>query len=229
MSVRIGGIAVVARIDAIASRYPGGLTAYEADASWAVTCDESLVAVSCADSAEARSWIDRAVTSGIAAEQFVVIDALNPQQHAPWLTVQPVDAEIEISLNAAHSPAQRFDELSRSDSGLHYVRERRGGLMRVLTDSELADFNDPPPCPECAEQFGCEHFNVAREPLLSDADVDAEVPQEWSAFAKEYGVSRADIERLQRVERVEGEYRLMNGAQSDMRMLELVLLLNDAR
>ena len=44
----------------------------------------------------------------------------------------------------------RFDHLSRSESGLHYVREKKGGVARVLTDSELQDFNDPPPCPECA-------------------------------------------------------------------------------
>ena len=51
---------------------------------------------------------------------------------------------------------ERFDILSSSESGLSYVREKRGGLMRVLTESELQDFNDPPPCPQCAEQFGCE-------------------------------------------------------------------------
>ena len=41
--------------------------------------------------------------------------------------------------------AQRFDLLSSSESGLSYVREKRGGTMRVLTETELADFNDPPP------------------------------------------------------------------------------------
>jgi hypothetical protein len=123
----------------------------------------------------------------------------------------------------------RFDLLSRSDSGLTFVRERKGGVTRVLTESELADFADPPPCPECAEQFGCEHFNCASEPLLSDDEIASEVPHEWQQFAKDYGVSRQDLERLRNVEQFEGEYRLASDAPSDMRMRELVLLLNDAR
>jgi hypothetical protein len=125
----------------------------------------------------------------------------------------------------------RFDILSRSDSGLSYVRERRGGVMRVLTESELADFGgDPPPCPQCAEQFGCEHYNCAGEPLLSDAETEAAVPDEWRGFARDHGVSRADLERLRLIERAgeEGEYRLAGGT-ADMRTLELVLLLNEAR
>ena len=62
---------------------------------------------------------------------------------------------------------RRFDVLSKSASGLSYVRERRLGVTRVLTPSELEDFNDPPQCIECGEQFGCEHFNCAGEPLLT--------------------------------------------------------------
>lgn len=124
---------------------------------------------------------------------------------------------------------KRFDLLSRSDSGLHYVRERRGGITRVLTESELADFDDPPPCPECAEQFGCEHFNCAGEPLLAEADIEAVVPREWQAFAKDYGLSREDLGRLAAIEVHEGEYRLAANAAADMRTRELVLLLNDAR
>jgi hypothetical protein len=125
----------------------------------------------------------------------------------------------------------RFDILSRSDSGLSYVRERKGGVMRVLTESELADFGDPPPCPHCAEQFGCEHFNCAGEPLLDDAQVEAEVPDEWRSFARDNGISRGDLERLRLIERAgeEGEYRLAGTAQADMRALELVLLLNETR
>jgi hypothetical protein len=125
----------------------------------------------------------------------------------------------------------RFDILSRSDSGLSYVRERRGGVMRVLTESELADFGDPPPCPQCAEQFGCEHFNCAGEALLSDVEVEAEVPGQWRGFARDVGVSRGDLERFRRIERAgeEGEYRLVGGTPADMRTLELVLLLNEAR
>ena len=93
-------------------------------------------------------------------------------------------------------PFRRFDMLSKSASGLSYVRERRLGVTRVLTPSELEDFNDPPPCAECGEQFGCEHFNCAGEPLLTENEIDAEVPREWSTFARDYGVSRGDLVRL---------------------------------
>jgi len=120
----------------------------------------------------------------------------------------------------------RFDHLSRSTSGLHYVRERKGGVMRVLTESELADFDDPPPCPECSEQFGCEHFNCAGEPLLSESEVETTVPGEWMPFAKAFGVSRPDLERLRVIERHEDEYRIATGTTPDVRTLEMVLLLN---
>lgn len=123
----------------------------------------------------------------------------------------------------------RFEHLSRSESGLHYVREKKGGVARVLTDSELQDFSDPPPCPECAEQFGCDHFNCAGEPLLADSEIEGNVPAEWTAFAKDYGVSRNDLERLRLVEQHEGEWRLKEPAGADMRTQELVLLLNEAR
>ena len=127
-------------------------------------------------------------------------------------------------------PAKRFDLLSRSDSGLSYVRERRGGLTRVLTDEELAEFDDPKPCPECAEQFGCEHFNCAGEPLLGDPQVDAEVPAEWRDFARDYGLSREDLGRLATIVRDEaGEYATTALPPHDLRTLELVLLLNEAR
>ena len=106
---------------------------------------------------------------------------------------------------------QRFDMLSSSESGLTYVREKRGGVMRVLTESELADFNDPPPCPQCAEQFGDEVASVT--------------PPEWIAFAKACGISREDLDRLKLIEEHEGEYRVAPGA--DMRTQEIVLLLNE--
>lgn len=121
----------------------------------------------------------------------------------------------------------RFEHLSRSNSGLHYVRERKGGVMRVLTESELADFNDPPPCPECAEQFGCDHFNCAGEPLLDDALLESLAPPEWIAFAKQAGVSERDLDRLRVIERHEDEYRVAAGVNADVRTLELVLLLNE--
>jgi hypothetical protein len=121
----------------------------------------------------------------------------------------------------------RFDLLSSSESGLTYVREKRGGLLRVLTESELADFDDPPPCPECAEQFGCEHFNCAGEPILSEDEVEASAPPEWLAFAKECGISRQDVDRFKLIEEHEGEHRVAAGA--DMRTQELALLLNEGR
>jgi hypothetical protein len=124
---------------------------------------------------------------------------------------------------------QRFDVLSKSASGLSYVRERRLGVTRVLTPSEVEDFNDPPQCVECGEQFGCEHFNCAGEPALTETEVDAEVPREWVSFAKEYGLSRGDLARLHRIERSEGEYRMADHDNADMRTLELMLLLNEAR
>jgi len=125
--------------------------------------------------------------------------------------------------------SDRFDILSRSASGLSYVRERKLGIDRVLTPSELEDFDDPTPCPQCAEQFGCEHFNCAGEPLLSEAETEAAVPPQWRPFAGECGVSAADVERFGHIECVDGEYRLADGSKSDVRMLELVLLLNEAR
>ena len=124
--------------------------------------------------------------------------------------------------------SERFDILSSSESGLHYVREKRGGVMRVLTESELQDFNDPPPCPQCAEQFGCEHLNCAGEPLLGEGELESNVPAEWIAFAKENGVSRGDLERLRVIERGDDGYRVASGVSADMRTLEIVLLLNDA-
>ena len=121
----------------------------------------------------------------------------------------------------------RFDVLSTSTSGLSYVREKKSGVMRMLTESELADFADPPPCPACAEQFGCEHRNCAGETMLSDAEIDAEVPATWVTFAREHGVSRGDLERLRQIENLEGQYRAAPGA--DMRTHELVVLLNEER
>lgn len=121
----------------------------------------------------------------------------------------------------------RFVFLSKSNSGLNYVREKKGGVMRVLTESELADFDDPPPCPQCAEQFGCEHMNCAGEALLAENELEGTVPAEWMQFAKDNGVSGKDLERLHDVEEHEGEYRVRAGITADMRLLEIVLLLNE--
>jgi hypothetical protein len=120
----------------------------------------------------------------------------------------------------------RFDYLSQSESGLSYVREKRGGITRVLTESELADFNDPAPCPSCGEQFGCDHFNCAGEPLLDDERTAHAVPEQWQRFARAEGVSEQDIERLRQLEEHDGVYRIKQGAATDMRMQEILLLLN---
>ena len=127
-------------------------------------------------------------------------------------------------------PFQRFDVISTSERGLNYVRDRKAHVTRVLTPDELADFSqDPKPCEECGEQFGCEHFNCAGEPLLAETDLEP-VPEKWRPFAREYGVSTQDLARLEHVELHEGEWRLAHdGAASDMRMQELVILLNEFR
>ena len=59
-------------------------------------------------------------------------------------------------------------------------------------------------------------------------DVETVVPETWRAFARAVGVSLNDLERLRVVECHEGEYRLVPNAPSDMRTLELVLLLNES-
>jgi hypothetical protein len=226
MSIRITGSTVVVKKAAIETAFRGGIVAYEALAPAPVRKDDELIAIAFDDGSAAASWAQRLAMHGVA--DVAVIDAAHPIPHG-WLDVQPGSGGEEVAASL-RLPVRRFDVLSKSDSGLHYVRERRGGVMRVLTSSELADFDDPPPCPRCAEQFGCEHFNCAGEPLLTEAEIVAEVPKWWTTFAREYGLSRADLERLVTIEAAgeEGEYHT-TGADPDMRTLELVLLLNDAR
>jgi hypothetical protein len=125
-------------------------------------------------------------------------------------------------------PFQRLEILSRSESGLHFVRDRNGNILRQLTEEELRDFaSDPKPCDECGEQFGCDHYNIAGERLLSDVEIDTDVPLEWRVFARDAGISRKDLERLTTIARDGEEYHAH--ADADMRTLELALLLNDAR
>jgi glycine/D-amino acid oxidase-like deaminating enzyme len=225
MSIRITGSTVVVKKAAIETGFRGGIVAYEAMAPAPVRKDDELIGVAFDDGSAAESWAQRLAMNGLT--DVAVIDATHPIPHG-WLDVQPGDGTEDAA--ASLRPVRRFDVLSRSDSGLHYVRERRGGVMRVLTTSELADFDDPPPCPRCAEQFGCEHFNCAGEPLFTEAEIVAEVPKEWTAFARDYGLSRADLERLLTIKPAgeEGEFHTTS-ADPDMRTLELVLLLNDAR
>jgi hypothetical protein len=226
MSIRITGSTVVVKKAAIESAYRGGLAAYEAAAPAPVRKDDELIAVAFDDGAAAKSWVQRLTLSGLT--DIALVDVASPIPNG-WLDVQAGDGEAEGTTASLRIPVRRFDVLSKSDSGLHYVRERRGGVMRVLTASEIADFDDPPPCPRCAEQFGCEHFNCAGEPLLTDAEIDTGVPAAWVTFAREYGLSLPDLDRLQTIQPdIEGEFHTKN-PDPDMRTLELVLLLNDAR
>jgi len=144
-----------------------------------------------------------------------------------WLAGDARGEETAELLPVERPPFQRLEILSRSESGLHYVRERKSGILRQLTEEELHDFNDPPPCVECGEQFGCEHFNCAGEPLLSDDEIDARVPDGWRFFARAAGISLRDIDRLATISECEGEYRVAANVESDMRTMELVLLLNE--
>lgn len=122
----------------------------------------------------------------------------------------------------------RFDILSRSESGLTYVRERRSGIVRTLTEEELRDFDDPKPCEECGEQFGCDHYNCAGERLLDDGEIDEAVPAEWRALARGEGLSRNDMARLLTIQRTpEGTHQVVTDAASDMRTMELALLLDE--
>lgn len=213
MTLPIRGISTVIRRTALSDAPPNAAV------------DEHLVAVPFDRAADAERYVDELLRGGIGAADVAIIDPAAGAVDCSWL-------DFHDGAVALRTQTPRFDLLSQSDSGLHYVRERRGGLTRVLTPEELAEFDDPPPCPQCAEQFGCEHFNCAGEPLLGDAEVEAEVPREWLVFAKDNGVSREDLARLAKIvhDEEENEYRLRDGVtQPDMRLLELVLLLNDAQ
>lgn len=219
MSIRITGNTVVAKKAAIEEHFRGGLAAYEASAPAAVRKDDELIAVAFEDGAAAESWMKRLLLNGVT--DVALLDATTPIPQG-WLEVNGGEASLRV-------PVRRFDVLSKSDSGLHYVRERRGGVMRVLTESEIADFDDPPPCPQCAEQFGCDHYNCAGEALFNEGEIATEVPAQWVTFARDHGLSRNDLERLGGIAQGgDGEYHA-TGVNPDMRTLELVLLLNDAR
>src|SRR5436190_14098031 len=116
----------------------------------------------------------------------------------------------------------RFDVLSRSESGLHYIRETKSGIVRTLTDEELHDLEEPKPCEECGEQFGCDHYNCAGERLLDEVEIDDAVPAEWRMLAREEGLSRNDVGRLLTIQRTpEGKHQVAPAAPSDMRTMEL--------
>ena len=122
----------------------------------------------------------------------------------------------------------RFQILSRSESGLSYVRETKSGIVRTLTEEEIRDLEDPKPCEECGEQFGCAHYNCAGERLLEEGEIDDVVPAEWRALARGEGLSRNDVGRLQTIRRSpEGRHGVAPDAASDMRTMELTLLLDE--
>src|ERR1043166_5158009 len=109
----------------------------------------------------------------------------------------------------------RFDILSRSESGLSFVREKKSGIVRTLTEEELRDFEDPKPCEECGEQFGCDHYNCAGERLLEDSEIDGAVPAEWRALARGEGLSLQDMARLSTIRRgAEGRHEVAPDAAS---------------
>jgi hypothetical protein len=244
MSVPVSSRSVVVRKEAIEARIEGGVVKALADShATSVFADHDLLALSFNAHAHRNAFLDMLKRRGVEAENIALFDVDEVAgANASWLEIEASaglrgtawlrgadrsDAAEPIEL--PHAPYQRHEILSRSESGLHFVRERKSGILRQLTDAELQDFSDPRPCPECGEQFGCEHFNCAGEPLLADDDITAEVPEQWMAFAREAGVSRADLERLRSIEQHDGEYRLAGETSSDMRMLELVLLLNESR
>lgn len=239
MSVRVRSGSVVVRSAAL-DGHPDLVSRSRAVAS---SSDGTLTAQSFAGEADRRAWLTRLRERGLAASDFLEFDAAcEPVGPGTWVATERLpDGDVEGWIRgggrgqlaphvpASRAPFERHEILSRSESGLHFVRERKSGVLRQLTESELLDFSDPQPCAECGEQFGCEHFNCAGERLLGDADIAATVPNEWLAFARDSGVSREDLGRLASIECHEGEYRRATDAPSDMRTLELVLLLNEGR
>ncbi len=235
MSVSIASGSVVVRVSPLEAKFRGGVPeSLEGVHPSTISNDGQVAVLAFASDAERESWLLRLAEHGLASD-VVTFDRSAPLA-AEWLNVDDDGDQLVASLKGAeamplatteHRPFQRHEILSRSESGLHFVRERRSGILRQLTDEELRDFNDPPPCDQCGEQFGCDHLNCAAERLLSDDEVEKEVPATWRRFALDNGVSRNDLARLASLELREGEYHVAANATSDMRMLELVLLLNE--
>lgn len=231
MSVHVQSGSVLVRNSAVASRLPSGLVHSLGDAHETyMSSDPKLTSVTFARDAERDAWIIRLRDHGFTDEELAIFGTspiawIESGDGAAWLRGE---SRGDVAANE-RPPYQRHEVLSKSPSGLTYVRDRRSGVLRLLTEEEVRDFNDPPPCEECGEQFGCDHYNCARERLLSDEEIEAEVPEQWRAFAREAGLSRGDLVRMKDIAVHNGEYELAPNANSDMRLLELVLLLNDAR
>lgn len=234
MSVRIGPGSIVVR------KPQAPLVESPSVRPVAVSDDGALLAAWFDSETVRRGWLSLLQERGVMPDQIIPFDAAGePVAACEWLAVERrSEEELEGWLSTGERgalaelvaldspPYERHEMLARSESGLHYVRERSTGILRRLTDDELRDFSDPPPCTRCGEQFGCEHRNCANEPLLGEAEIRAEVPPEWMRFARECGISRNDIARLQAIERVEDEYRLRPDRRGDMRTMELILILN---
>jgi hypothetical protein len=235
MSVTIGGGCVVVRSAAVESRIRGGVPQLLSDShAAAYSTDGHLLALTFPGDAEIDACVAHLRQHGFTSEEFTTAAAEDALAPCEWLDVERVTNRTEAWLHGSERgdasplrrPFRRLEILSRSNSGLAYVRENRSGLMRVLTEEELRDFEDPRPCEECGEQFGCDHYNCAGERLFAEDELDA-VPSQWQPYARDLGLSRGDLERLRVIERShEGDFRVAPGAASDMRTLELVLLLN---
>jgi hypothetical protein len=234
MSVRINNSSAVIRNKAVEAR--GGLEALLRDVrATTVSADRDITAIAFSSPSERNAWVTRLRTLGVAPSDLADVEA---ESEIEWLVIDRDMTEAwlrgtsrdtaSITTAIEHTPFEPLEHLSQSDSGIHFVRERKSGLLRQLTEEELKGFDDPPPCTKCGEQFGCDHYNCAREPMLDEAEVEREVPPEWRSFARDYGVSRSDLDRLRSIQRIEGEYRLSAPSPTDMRMQELVLLLNES-
>lgn len=236
MSVTIGGGCVVVRSSAVEAKVRGGVPQLLSDShAAAYSTDGQLLALTFPGNAELEGCVTKLRERGFDTGEFAA--AIEGQELAryDWLDLDQASNRTEVWLRGGargeasplRRPFRKLEIISRSNSGLAYVRENRSGLMRVLTEEELHDFEDPRPCEECGEQFGCDHYNCAGERLFSEDELDA-VPGEWKLLARDAGLSRGDLDRLGVIQRShEGEYRVADGAASDMRTLELVLLLND--
>ena len=235
MSVSITTGSVVVRVSPVEAKFRGGVPeSLEGAHPSTISSDGQVAALTFTSDSAREWWLLRLATHGLASD--VITFDREERLAAEWLSIDESGGQLIASLKGAEAtplatterrPFQRHEILSRSASGLHFVRERKSGILRQLTDEELRDFNDPPPCDQCGEQFGCDHLNCAAERLLSDDEVEKDVPAAWRRFALDNGVSRNDLERLRSLELRDGAYHVAASVTSDMRMLELVLLLNE--
>jgi hypothetical protein len=234
MSVQISTGSVVVRLSPLEAKFRGGVPeSLEGTHPASVASDGHVAVLSFANDSDRALWVSRMSEHGLDSD-VVTVDRAE-ELATEWLRIENSGEQVIVSLKGAeaaplatteHRPFQRHEILSRSASGLHFVRERKSGILRQLTEEELLDFNDPPPCDQCGEQFGCDHLNCAGERLMSDAEVEQDVPAEWKRFALDKGVSHRDLERLRALQLRDGAYHVAPDATSDMRLLELLLLLN---